>query len=219
MGDAPRLAVEGLSLSVEGRTILHEVSFTLSAHDIAVIEGPSGGGKSTFLRVLATLTQPDRGRLRLDGMDSGQIAFEAWRRQVAYVSQAPVMLPGSVASNLAAGPALAGKSLSAEEVHALANEVGLPEAIVERSAQSLSGGERMRVAVARALANAPRVLLLDEPTAALDTVSAKVMVDLVSRLASKGTSIALVTHAEEHAAAVRGTRYVLAGGALRERGA
>ncbi len=205
----PRLSVEGLRLSFGERVLCHDVSLALSRGEIAVIEGPSGCGKSTLLRALARLDDPDRGRLSLEGRDAASLAPTAWRRRVAYVFQQPPMFEGSVADNFSAGPSLIGKTMSRDEVGALADRVGIDRALLDRPAKSLSGGERMRAAIARALANDPSVLLLDEPTAALDSAAASMIVALVRELAASGVSAVVVTHSREHAEALGGTRYTL----------
>lgn len=211
---APRLQVDGLSVTRDGRPVLRSVSLSLAPGEVAVIEGASGSGKSTLLRALATLIAPDAGRLSLDGRDALDLPPEQWRRRVAYVPQAPPMFDGAVSDNLAAGPLLAGASFSSAQRDALAARVGLDLALLDRPARSLSGGERMRVAIARALANEPDVLLLDEPTAALDAASAATVLDLVVALARSGVSAVVVTHATAHADALGGTRYRFADGRL-----
>jgi ABC-type multidrug transport system ATPase subunit len=210
----PRLLAAGLCLSIDGRPLLRDLDLHLRAGEIAVLEGPSGSGKSTLLKVLATLLEADRGRLTLDDQDASAMSPAAWRRRVAYVPQSAPMFDGLVDDNLAAGPALAGRALSADQRAALLSRVGLEAALGARAARSLSGGERMRVAVARALANEPSVLLLDEPTAALDEESVATIVSLVRSLALDGMSAVVVTHSRLHAAALGGTRLRLADGAL-----
>ena len=210
----PRLVAEGLAVAFDGRTVLGDASLAVRPGAIAVLEGPSGCGKSTFLRMLAGLTEPLRGRRLLDGEDALAMRPEVWRRRVAYVFQQPPMFDGTVADNLRAGPKLAGRSLAKADVEALARRVGLDAALLDRAARSLSGGEQMRVAIARALANDPGVLLLDEPTAALDPASAATVLGLVRDLAGEGVSVVVVTHSREHAEALGGTRYVVANGRL-----
>lgn len=194
-------------LTREGRRILDGASLRIAPAEIAALEGPSGSGKSTLLRVMATLMECDSGQVLLGGEDAARIPPRVFRKRVAYVPQLPPMFEGTVAANLAMGPALRGATLAAEVRSSLLERVGLPPRFLEQEARQLSGGERQRVALARALANEPEVLLLDEPTSALDPAAAERIVELVRSLARGGLSILMVTHVEAHARALGGTRY------------
>ncbi|MDI3285777.1 ABC transporter ATP-binding protein [Polyangium sp. 15x6] len=209
-------AIEARDIRVirEGRTIVDGASLVVSFGEKIAIAGASGSGKSTFLRAMATLIPIDGGHVLLDGVDAIMLPPTVFRTRVAYLPQAPPMLPGSVADNVAAGPALRGETLAPERQIELLRAVGLDEAFLARSAAELSGGERQRVALARALANDPKVLLLDEPTAALDPETALQVIDLVRNLAIAGRSVVMVTHIAAHAEALAGKRYVFHAGKL-----
>jgi ABC-type iron transport system FetAB ATPase subunit len=209
-----RLAAESVVVVREGRTIVAGADLGVNAGEIAVVEGASGSGKTTLLRAMATLIARDAGTLVLDGIDATQIPPTIFRRRVAYLLQQPPMLEGSVADNVATGPRLAGASITPEALGALVVRVGLPEDILARSARDLSGGERQRVALARALANEPSFLLMDEPTSALDPTSATLVLALVRALAQQGLGVIVVTHVEEHAQRLDGTRYVCVAGRI-----
>jgi len=209
-----RLAAEGVVVVREGRALVAGADLGVSAGEIAVVTGVSGCGKTTLLRAMATLIPRDAGTLALDGIDAAQIPPMIFRRRVAYVPQQPPMLEGSVQSNVATGPRLAGASITPEALAALLIRVGLPEDMLSRSARDLSGGERQRVALARALANKPSFLLMDEPTSALDPSSAAHVLALVRELSRQGLGVIVVTHVEEHAERLEGTRYVCVAGRL-----
>ena len=196
----------------QGRRLLDGATLRVAPGAVAVVDGASGSGKTTFLKAMATLIPVDAGSILLEGVDAVSIAPTAFRRRVAYVPQQPPMLDGSVADNLATGPRLHGATLSPDATLALLDRVGLPAAFGERAARDLSGGERLRVAFARALANEPVVLLLDEPTAALDPAAATRILDLVRALAAEGLSVVVVTHVEEHAQRLGGDPYVCRAG-------
>jgi ABC-type iron transport system FetAB ATPase subunit len=213
-----RLAATGVVVLRAGRALVAGADLGVNAGEIAVVEGASGSGKTTLLRAMATLIAMDAGTLALDDVDAATIPPTIFRRRVAYVLQQPPMLEGSVADNVAAGPRLAGASPSAEVLAALALRVGLPAEILARSARELSGGERQRVALARALANEPEFLLLDEPTSALDPAAATRVLELVHTLARQGLGVLVVTHVEEHAQRLEGTRYVCAAGCITRKG-
>jgi putative ABC transport system ATP-binding protein len=191
----------------EGRRILDGASIVVRAGEAVAIQGPSGSGKSTLVRALATLIEVDAGTVLFDGRDAREIAPTQFRTRVAFLAQQPAMFAGTVRDNLAAGPALHGKSLGDARAGELILAVGLDESILPREARTLSGGEKQRVALARALANAPDVLLLDEPTAALDPYAAESIVALLVALGMRGLSVVMVTHVEAHARSLGGTLY------------
>jgi ABC-type polar amino acid transport system ATPase subunit len=210
---APLLRARGLTVRFDAATVLSGVDLEVNAGELAVIEGPSGGGKSTLLRALARLQPLQSGTLFLDGVEAGTGASSGWRAKVAYVPQAAVMFPGTVADNVRAGPKLRGLTLDDGAVERLLDDAALPGSGA-RAAGELSGGERQRVALARALANQPRVLLCDEPTSALDPASVDRILALLKRCAAAGAAVVVVTHAREQATALGGTRYRCEGGAL-----
>ncbi len=191
----------------EGRRILDGATIAVRPGEAVAIQGPSGSGKTTFARALATLVEADAGTVLLDGQDAREIAPTQYRSRVAFLAQQPAMFAGTVRDNLAAGPALHGKSLGEAEARELTLAVGLEESILPREAGTLSGGEKQRVALARALANAPQVLLLDEPTAALDPDAGERIIALLRALSGRGLSVIMVTHVEAHARGLNGTRY------------
>lgn len=195
-----------------GRAVLDGASLSVASGETVAVEGPSGSGKSTLVRVMATLIEPDAGEVLLDGVAAHALPPAAYRVRVAYLPQQPAMFPGTVADNVAFGPAARGHALSPEAVHALLDQAELSADYAQREARALSGGERQRVALARALANAPEVLLLDEPTAALDPRTGLQIVALVRGLAQRGRTVVMVTHLAEHAEALGGRRFTCEGG-------
>jgi putative ABC transport system ATP-binding protein len=185
----------------EGRRILDDVSLAIGPGEVIAVRGPSGSGKSTLVRSLATLEPLDGGEVLLGGAAVSPCDF---RRRVAFLAQQPAMFARTVRDNLAMGPALHGRPLDDARGAALLDAVGLAPSFLEREARTLSGGEKQRVALGRALANDPEVLLLDEPTAALDPETGARIVQLLVRLAGGGRSLLMVTHVEEHARALGG---------------
>jgi putative ABC transport system ATP-binding protein len=211
----PALLV-GRDVTVEraGRRVVDAATIELERASVLTIAGPSGCGKSTLLRALATLIPMTAGTLLYEGRTVEETGVLEYRRRVAYVPQSPQMFEGTVADNVRTGPRLSGREPSDGEVSALIERVGLPAELAARAAGDVSGGERLRVALARALANEPRVLLLDEPTAALDPDAARVVLDLLGALAEGGTALVLVTHVMEHATHLGGRAYRMSAGAL-----
>ncbi len=167
--------------------MLRDLSLAIEPGATAVL-GPSGCGKSTLLRLLNRLADPDEGRVRFHGDDVRGLDPLALRRRAVLVPQLPAPLPGSVADNVRYGPALRGDDVDPIGPLGLA---GLDPDYADRDAARLSVGEQQRVMLARALALDPEVLLLDEPTAALDE-RAKQGVERT--LAALPCSTVLVTH-------------------------
>jgi putative ABC transport system ATP-binding protein len=182
-GDA--VVLDDLSLSIEeGRTC---------------IAGPSGRGKSTLLRLLNRLADPDAGVVRYRGRDVRDYEPLPLRREVGLVPQLPALLEGTVAENVAYGPRLAGRDADVTDALRLA---GLDESFADRPAPRLSVGEQQRVMLARALALQPKVLLLDEPTSALDE-GAKAAVERTLRDLRERLSLSFVFVTHERAQAER----------------
>jgi len=173
--------------SRDGRPVLNGLDLRLEAGASAIL-GPSGSGKSTLLRLLNRLADPERGEVLFAGRDVRELDPLELRRRACLVPQLPAPFPGSVADNVAYGPRLCGREADVERCLSLA---GLSPDYAEREAARLSVGEQQRVMLARALALEPEVLLLDEPTAALDEAAR----DAVERaLAGLEHSMIVVTH-------------------------
>jgi ABC-type multidrug transport system fused ATPase/permease subunit len=178
--------------------ILTDISFEVQRGTSLTLVGPSGAGKSTLLRCLNRLAEPTQGRVRFNDRDIRSLDPLELRRRAALVLQTPVLFEGTVRDNLRMQPRTARADLSeAHLVHALA-EVGLDAAFLDRDGMTLSGGEKQRVTIARALLGDPEALLLDEPTAALDPPNVAVLVKTISELRrSRRLTIVAVTHQPE----------------------
>jgi putative ABC transport system ATP-binding protein len=186
------LALREVTLSRGGRRVLDGVTLDVVAGQVTAIVGPSGAGKSSVLRCAVGLDALDGGRVLIEGRDARELDPRALRRRVALVTQFPVMLPGTVADNLAyAAPAGAPDP---EVARRALERAGLDAAFAARTAGELSGGERARVAVARALVHDPVALLLDEPTAALDPARAAGVEALMRELAGLGLAVLVASH-------------------------
>jgi ABC-type cobalamin/Fe3+-siderophores transport system ATPase subunit len=192
------LAVHGLRVERAGRVVLRDVSFTAAKGRVVAIVAASGGGKSTLLRCLNRLLVPEAGTVLLDGADVAGLDPCALRRRVGLIGQTPAMLPGSVRANLVHGL----PEVPEAQVRQAIELAGLDASFLPRPADELSGGERARVGLARALTREPEMLLLDEPTAALDAVAARHIARTLTSLAASGLGIVLATHDLALAAAV-----------------
>jgi len=158
--------------------------------------GASGSGKSTLLKTVNHLTEPSAGRVLFDGEDVMTLPLPALRRRVGYVFQGIGLFPHmSVAENIAIGPRLTGERLPASRIAALLELVELEPDMAARMPDELSGGQRQRVGVARALANDPQLLLMDEPFGALDPITRDALGESVRRLHRElGLTTIMVTH-------------------------
>jgi putative ABC transport system ATP-binding protein len=179
-----------------GRVVFSALTGELHEGMTALV-GPSGAGKSTLLRLLNRLADPDSGTIEYRGRDVRDYDVLSLRREIALVPQLPAMLPGSVAENVVYGPGLCGRGCDLDRALTLA---GLDSTFGERAARQLSVGEQQRVMLARALALEPAVLLLDEPTAALDERSRDAVErTLLSLHARVSAALIVVTHDQAQA--------------------
>lgn len=190
-GSQAGLVATDLWLTRGDRAVLQGATLSVGRGLVTALIAPSGAGKSTLLRCLNRLLDPDRGTITLGGTDIRSIPPRELRQRVGLVAQRPVMLNGSVAANLRYGldPAPDGPALTRTLAAA-----GLPETFAARDAQELSGGEQARVALARAIIRDPEILLLDEPTAALDAEVAQQLGETFRSLASGGIGLCLAIH-------------------------
>lgn len=186
-----RLHAAGLRLGYGDRVLVRGLDLDLHAGEIVAVRAPSGRGKTTLLRAIVRFIDPLGGTLELDGTAIDEIDGPQLRRRVALVAQRPILLGPAVRDDLAAG---LGHTPSAEETCDALAEVGLPDAIAAREVGGCSGGEQARVAIARALATNPSILLLDEPSAALDEAATRDLAAALRARADVGLSILLITH-------------------------
>jgi putative ABC transport system ATP-binding protein len=208
------LETRHLSRSVVGRVLVGDISMQMQRGEVLAVIGPSGAGKSSFLRLLNRLDEPTGGTVCLNGQDYRELAPRELRRRVGMVMQAAYLFPGTVAANVAFGPAQHAERLSSERIAALLDRVGLPGYQV-RDVSNLSGGEAQRVTLARTLANAPEVLLLDEPTSALDDVSARSIEGLLlSIIRERRMTCLIVTHNTAQARRIADRTMILEAGKL-----
>ena len=184
--------LEGVHVRRGQRAVFDDLHMAI-AEGITSVVGPSGVGKSTLLRLLNRLADPDRGVVRYRGRDVRELDVLELRRQVALVAQLPALMDGTVAEAVTFGVRLAGSTpVDVEELLALA---GLTGDFAPRAAARLSVGEQQRVTLARALALRPEVLLLDEPTSALDAHARSAVEDtLLDLRRSVAVSLVVVTH-------------------------
>jgi putative ABC transport system ATP-binding protein len=212
--DLAVLRAENLGRSVPGKVLVSDATFEVYKGETLAIVGPSGSGKSSLLRLLNRLDEPTSGTVYIDGIDYRQIAPRELRRRVGMVTQRPYLFPGTVADNLQFGPRQRGQELSPAVVEELLAGVGLA-GYGSRDVANLSGGEVQRVSFARALANSPEALLLDEPTSAVDDDAKRGVETLIQRIGqNQGIPCVLVTHDVGQAERLAGRALILEAGRI-----
>ena len=187
-------------------TALHPTTLSVAAGELLAVMGPSGSGKTTLLSLVGGLDRPTEGRVIVAGQDVGALKSKDLailrRRTVGYVFQDLNLLAGLTArENVAIPLELDGRPISQARAAADAalESVGLA-ALADRFPDDLSGGEQQRVAIARALVGGRRILLADEPTGALDSMTGESVMRLLRRHCDEGGTAILVTHDAAHAA-------------------
>ncbi|MGB4594735.1 MAG: ABC transporter ATP-binding protein [Anaerolineaceae bacterium] len=193
---SPLIDLEGVWAGYEADTVLEDVSFKLFENDYVGLIGPNGGGKTTLIKVILGLVKPSRGRVTVMG-ESPEIG----RQAIGYVPQIQLedrSFPISVWDVVSMGrlkPGFVNLRMSSADRQAIEialNQTGMAE-FSKRSMNELSGGQRQRVYISRALATAPKILLLDEPTASVDPQATTQIYDLLSKL-NQHLSILLISH-------------------------
>lgn len=182
--------------------ILNVPEFKLDSGEQTVLVGASGGGKTTLLNVIAGITAPDSGSVTIDGIETTrlhEVGRDRFRAQkIGFVFQTFNLLPAfSALENVLLGMTFSGKKVDRRRALELLDKVGLTKRIHHRPPQ-MSVGEQQRVAVARALANRPSLLLADEPTANVDVANQQTILDLIRNSCQENNvSLLMVTHALE----------------------
>jgi len=182
---------------------LRGVDLDIDSGEFVAIMGPSGSGKSTFMNMIGALDTPTEGTLSINAVDIGTLSSDQLaalrNRTIGFVFQQFMLLPKTTAVDNVKLPLMYTRMDAAEKQHraeAALVRVGL-ESRMDHTPNQLSGGQQQRVAIARALVNQPRMVLADEPTGALDTVTAEEIMQLFGELNAEGVTVVLVTHEEE----------------------
>ncbi|MFM2370781.1 MAG: hypothetical protein RIS85_503 [Pseudomonadota bacterium] len=196
---AHEIRLEGVTMHHGREPVLQDVNLTIPAGSLTAILGPSGAGKSTLADLLVRFHDPVQGRITIDGMNLRDVSLSDLRQRVLLVDQAPFLFNATIAENIA----FALPQATPTAIHSAASAAGLdaliarlPEGLATRTGErglALSAGERHRIAIARALLRAPDVLILDEPTAALDEATERLVASGLRRALPHATLI-VITH-------------------------
>ena len=192
------------------------VSLAICPSEFVALVGASGSGKSTLLKTVNRLVEPTSGAVHFNGENVESLPLAALRRRIGYVFQSIGLFPHmTVAENIAIGPRLVGEKLASGRIAELLELVDLESAMAARMPDELSGGQRQRVGVARALANEPQLLLMDEPFGALDPITRDALGERVRSLhAVLGLTTVMVTHDMAEALLLADRVLVMDGGAI-----
>jgi tungstate transport system ATP-binding protein len=187
------LEVSDLVYEIDGKRLLHDIGFRLSAGNRTVLLGPNGAGKSLTLRLCHGLLTPTMGAIRWGGQISGDLGYA--QRHQAMVFQRPVLLRRSARGNVEHALKLrrVGRAQRRARAGLALAQTGLA-ALGDQPARTLSGGEQQRLALARAWATSPQVLFLDEPTANLDPAATRAVETLIDGFHAAGAKIVMTTH-------------------------
>jgi putative ABC transport system ATP-binding protein len=199
------IAIEKLSKTYDSGTLsvsaLREVSFQIKKGEFVAIMGPSGSGKSTLMNLLGCLDLPTSGKYRLEDVNIGNLKpnqlAELRNRRIGFVFQSFNLLPRATALENTELPLLYGRVANSTKIAMQALErVGLKHRAQHKPTE-LSGGEKQRVAIARALVNKPAIILADEPTGNLDSLTGEEIMSLFHELNDEDVTLILVTHETE----------------------
>jgi putative ABC transport system ATP-binding protein len=214
------IELRGVSKTVDSGgqplTILHPLDYTISSGQFVAIVGPSGSGKSTLLGLLAGLDAPTSGSIVIDGTDITRLGEDRLAKlrgeKIGFVFQFFHLVPSLTAfENVLIPMEIAGRRNATERARELLHEVGLTDRAHHYPSQ-LSGGEQQRIAIGRALANDPPIVLADEPTGNLDSTTGRHIMELLMRVhRARNTTLVLVTHDAE-LSSLADTRLVLRDG-------
>ena len=215
----PLLSLKDVSRTVdsdgERKKLVDGFSFEFEAGRIYTILGPSGAGKSSLLRLINRLDEPTGGEIIISGQRQTDYQPSELRRKIGFLFQTPHLFSGTVADNIRYARA----DLEEERIYSLASHVHIDRAMLFKSSETLSVGEKQRVAIARLLACEPTIVLLDEPTSALDPSHTAGIERLVKELVeSDGLTAIMVTHSPEQALRMQGESILMADGILVEHG-
>jgi lipopolysaccharide export system ATP-binding protein len=213
----PALSTEQLTKSYGGRTVVRDVNLDVSAGEIVGLLGPNGAGKTTTFAMVVGLTAPDAGRVLLDGRDvTGDPMYVRARKGIGYLPQEPSIFRGlTVEKNILA--ILETLPIGGEERRArlaeLLDELNLTP-LARSKAYTLSGGERRRVEITRALVNRPKFMLLDEPFAGIDPIAVSEIQKIIFHLGERGIGVLVTDHNVRETLRITDRAYIVHDGVI-----
>lgn len=189
------LSLTDISYQVEQRQILNKVNLEVQAGDFLTLTGPSGGGKSTLLKIIASLISPSDGEIIFQGQNQRDYEITTYRQLVSYCFQQPSLFGQTVADNLQFPFVIRNEASSQIQIEQALTKVNLPTSYLNKNITELSGGEKQRVALLRNTMFLPKILLLDEVTVGLDARSIEIVHQFIKQLWQEaGLTIIQITH-------------------------
>lgn len=194
-GSSDILVLDDIHYQIGQAVILGSVSFVLKPGEFKLITGPSGCGKSTLLKIVSSLISPTRGYILFDGKSIDAIAPEDYRKQVSYCFQTPSLFGDTVYDNLVLPYHIRKLKPDENKMQQDLERLALPDGMLKKGINELSGGEKQRISLIRNLQFMPKVLLLDEITSALDEDNKRNVNTLIHQLVvEQGLAVLWVTH-------------------------
>lgn len=217
--DTNAITFDNVSYEADGIHILKNITGNITQGKITSIVGPSGAGKTTLFKLCNGLQSPKSGSINIHGKPIDRYEPVELRRKVGIALQNAAMISGSVRKNLGLPLKLQGDELTEERAYELLNIVGLQDVSLEKKTKDLSGGQQQKLSIARTLVNQPDILLLDEITSSLDSVSRQDIEELISRInRAYGTTILWITHSLQQAITIGHETWVMMDGEVVETG-
>lgn len=215
MSDNIVLETKSLTRKIFSKVIIDNISYSFEKNKIYSIIGPSGGGKSSFLRLLNRLDEPTSGEIIFHGSSVSDQIPEIIRKKIGFLFQTPYLFPDTVKDNLL----YAKSSLTNERINKILDQVQIEQKMIDSKVSTLSVGQCQRVALGRLLATEPEVLLLDEPTSSLDPSYTEAIEQTIFEIVNKSDlTVIVVTHHPDQALRLNGETLLLVEGKLVETG-
>ncbi|MBO0454973.1 MULTISPECIES: ABC transporter ATP-binding protein [Enterococcus] len=205
------LELNSVSYQAEERLILDQITLSVEQGTFLTITGPSGGGKSTLLRMIASLLSPSSGEILFRGKNQHSYDYTEFRQQVSYCFQQPSLFGETVQDNLEFPYLIRQTTPNQEQMLEHLQMVDLPKSYLPKKINELSGGERQRVALIRNILFLPEILLLDEVTSGLDEQTKTIIHRLIDSIHQNGCTILQVTHDESEIKAAKKLLFVQGG--------
>ena len=216
-----RLEINGISKSFKKRQVVKKVSFSVESGQVVGLLGPNGAGKTTSFYMVVGLVSPDEGKIELDGNSiTGLPMFQRARIGLSYLAQEPsIFRKLTVRENISVALEAHGvpSSLRRERLMKLLNDFSVSH-ISESFGYALSGGERRRVEIARALAGTPKFILLDEPFAGIDPIAVGDLQEIIRKLKSRGIGVLITDHNVRETLGICDFAYILKDGEIQVKG-